>query len=228
MLSRGKLISILYLENNLTTHAFTPERVKFLEVLFSQTATSLENAIIYEALKESEIKYRRIVDTANEGIWVIGTDEKTTFVNARMAGMLGYTYKEMIGKSVIDFVYNEDKPETCKKMENSQKGNPLNYECRFRRKNNQEIWVLASIVPILDAEQKFSGSVGMFTDITERKKAENELFESNKQLRIAKEQAEQANQVKTRFLTNMTHELRTPLNAILGYAQILKRDTTIK
>ncbi len=58
-------------------------------------------------------------------------------------------------------------------------------------------------------------------EISERKKAENELLESNRQLQIAKEQAELANRVKTRFLTNMTHELRTPLNAILGYAQIL-------
>ncbi len=64
-------------------------------------------------------------------------------------------------------------------------------------------------------------------EISERKKAEKELLESNRQLQIAKEQAELANRVKTRFLTNMTHELRTPLNAILGFAQILKRDTTI-
>ncbi len=55
----------------------------------------------------------------------------------------------------------------------------------------------------------------------------NELLESNTQLKIAKEQADESNRAKSRFLANMSHELRTPLNAILGYAQIIKQDQNL-
>jgi GAF domain-containing protein len=68
LVNLGRLIGVLYLENNLTTHAFTPKRVRLLEMLLSQAAISFDNARIYQALRESEAKYRRIVDTANEGV----------------------------------------------------------------------------------------------------------------------------------------------------------------
>ena len=72
IVKQTRLIGVLYLENDLATHAFTPDRQVVLELLAAQVAISLENALVYEALQEGESKYRRIVDTANEGIWVLG------------------------------------------------------------------------------------------------------------------------------------------------------------
>ncbi|MHB9037562.1 MAG: AAA family ATPase [Armatimonadota bacterium] len=172
LLSRGSLIGILYLENNLATGAFTPNRLQLLETIFSQAAVSLENARVYEELRESELNYRRIVDTANEGIWAVGPDFLTTFVNARMAEMLGYSGDEMIGRPVTDFMFDEDAPDHHRRMENRRQGISENYERRFLRRDGQTVWTLASATPVFDAENNFNGSFAMFTDITERKQTE--------------------------------------------------------
>jgi len=69
LLSQGRLVGILYLENNLTTHAFTPERVQLLEMLLAQAAISLENARVYEALRKTEERNRITLQTALDGFF---------------------------------------------------------------------------------------------------------------------------------------------------------------
>jgi len=128
-----------------------------------------------EERRESEAKYRRIVDTAIEGIWVLGPDTMTTFANARMAEMLGYSGEEMIGRPLTDFMFEEDVPDHLRKMENRRHGLSENYERRFRRKDGKTVWTLASATPIFDDEHHFQGSFAMFTDISEKKLAEEEL-----------------------------------------------------
>jgi PAS domain S-box-containing protein len=176
LLRQGRLTGILYMENNLTTHAFTQGRVELLEVLLSLAATLLENARIYEALRESESRYRRIVDTANEGIWVLGADGRTSFVNSRMADMLGYAADQIIGRSMDDFMFEEDVADHLQQMEKLRRGMAEHYERRLRRKDGTTLWAVVSATPISDDEHRFQGSFGMLTDVTERKQAEQSIF----------------------------------------------------
>ncbi len=189
LLSRGELIGILYLENNLTTNAFTPGGVQFLEMLLSQAATSLENATIYESLKESEEKYRQIVDTANEGIWLLGPDYLTVSVNAQLAEILGYTQDEMAGKPVTAFMFDEDKLDHLQRMEKRRKGIAEHYERRYIRKDGHTVWTLASATPLFDKDHNFKGSFAMLADITESKNAEKKLAVSEERLRLTLEAA---------------------------------------
>lgn len=81
--------------------------------------------------------------------------------------------------------------------------------------DGEKIWLLISKVPIKDQDGEITGMVGITTDITSRKKAEEEII-------IAKEKAEESDNLKTAFLNNISHEIRTPLNAIIGFAGLLK------
>lgn len=205
---KGNLTGLLYLENNLTTNAFTPDRLELLKALSSQAAITMENAALYadlektirevkqaeETLRESEAKYRRIVDTATEGIWVLGPDTIATFVNARMAEMLGYSGEEMIGRPFADFMIKEDTPDHLRKIENRRQGLSENYERRFRRKDGKTVWTQVSATPVFDAGHNFQGSFAMLTDTTERKLAEEELrrLKDELELRVQERTAELA------------------------------------
>ncbi|MBV8806964.1 MAG: GAF domain-containing protein, partial [Sinobacteraceae bacterium] len=105
---KDQLLGILCLENNLAADAFTLERRTVLEMLAAQAAISLETAGVHEALKASESKYRQIVATASEGICVMGPDDLTTFINPRLAELIGYRVEEMLGRPLADFLFGED------------------------------------------------------------------------------------------------------------------------
>ncbi len=144
------------------------------------------------ALRDSEEKYRRIVETANEGVWEMDAQFRTTYVNRIMAQMLGYTEEEMLGRTVHSFMYEEDLQEHHKRMENRRAGQDEIYERRFRRKDGSEAWLIVSATAIKGPEGNFAGSFAMLTDITDRKKAEEALRESEEKYRLFIETANEA------------------------------------
>ena len=154
---------------------WTQEEQLLFQEISRRLADGLTGLLSHRDLQESETKYRRIVDTAIEGIWEFGRDALTTFVNARMAEMLGYSGAELIGRPMSDFIFAEDVSDHLKKMENRRQRLAERYERRFRCKNGETLWTLVSATPILDADHRYSGSFGMIVDITERKQAESEI-----------------------------------------------------
>jgi PAS domain S-box-containing protein len=135
------------------------------------------------ALRESETKYRRIVDTATEGIWALGPDGRTTFVNARMAEILDYRREDFVGRPLTDFMFEEDALDHHGRMTARSHGASEHYERRFRSKGGQTIWTLVSAAPVFDDEHCFLGSIAMVSDITDRKQMEQELIVREREYR---------------------------------------------
>jgi len=176
-----------------------------------------------QALSASEARYRRFVETANEGVWAVDERWYTTYGNTVMAAMLGTDPTDMPGRPVRDFLYEEDHElhQAMVRREAQRPGGGL-YERRLRRIDGQEIWVLIAVSSEYSPSGAFAGAFGMFTNITDRKRAEEALRQSEAHLAAAKVAAETANQAKSAFLANMSHEIRTPLNGLLGMLQLLE------
>lgn len=131
---------------------------------------------ITNQLKESEEQYRILVETAKEGIWRIDSNNVTTYVNAAMADMLGYSQEEMIGRQIFDFMFEDDIPVLKERIKIKRvKGIAEVYEDRRKRKDGSELWCIVSGQPVMDEKGNHIGSFAMYTDITDRKKAEEKI-----------------------------------------------------
>ena len=153
-------------------------------LVFSLVETT-ERKRMEEALAESEKRYRILVETANEGIWWMDGNHLTTYVNKSMAKMLGYQQSEMLGKKVEDFFFPEDISFHKEKMKKRHAGEDEVYERRLQCRDGSELWTAVSAKALLDDQGRFAGSFAMFTDITERKQAEDVLRHTEQRLRLA-------------------------------------------
>ena len=158
-------------------------------------------------LRESEAKYRRIVDTAVEGIIAMDSDATVTFVNQQMASMLGYTIEEMVGQKFESFLAEDQLTDHYKQMKIRQEGENDVYERCFRKKDGGKLWVIISARSIIDPNGIFAGSFGMLTDITERKQAQDSLSESEAQYRLL---ADHMRDVVWLMDMNLNTTFRTP------------------
>lgn len=137
-----------------------------------------------EALRQSEQKYRLVVESLSEGIWVIDRDACTSFVNPRMAEMLGYAPEEMIGKALPSFLSPSCRAAMRDRLGRRGDGAREQYECEFVRKDGGRITALMIVSPFTDDSGEFRGSIAGVMDITERKRAEEEIRIRNEQLMV--------------------------------------------
>ena len=133
-----------------------------------------ERKLAEQALQKSEEKFRRVIETALEGIWFLDSEFKTTEVNDAVVRMLGYTPEELIGRPFIDFVLDEDRSMQAEEFQLRKRGISGQYERKLRCKDGSEKWLFLSAKAETNTQGAFVGSFSMITDITERKQAEEE------------------------------------------------------
>ncbi len=135
-------------------------------------------------LKESEKKYRQLIEMAQEGIWLIDKDANTSFVNPSMAKMLGYTVEEMQGKHLYSFMDERGVEISKNNLKRREKGSTEQHDFEFIRKDGKRIYTALETAPILDEEGNYVGAIAGMVDMTERRRSEEELKKHRDQLEL--------------------------------------------
>ncbi len=194
---------------------------------------------VEKILSESEIKYRQIVETAQEGIWLIDEDNKTTFVNNKLCEILGYTREEMMGQDIYFFMDEDAKQMAVPLMKKKKKGYIGQTQFKYISKSGKEVWTNISTNPLFDENGVYNGNLAMVTDITERrntgiklKKLNKELAYQNKEkenraaeLSLSNKELIKTNKELDRFVYSVSHDLRSPLTSILGLISFIEEDS---
>ena len=170
IMRRGQLSGILYMENNQTIGAFTPERVEVMGVLSAQAAISIENALLYKNLEESAEKYRSLFENAQETIFIV-QDGSIKFSNPRTSDLTGYSSAELSSLPFTNFIHPDDQDlvseQNMKGLTEESVSNV--YPFRIVRKDGATLWV--QINSVLVNWEGCPATLNFLTDITELKKA---------------------------------------------------------
>jgi PAS domain S-box-containing protein len=171
------------------------------------------------ALREAEARYRTLVEQIPAAVYVdaggsLGTPR---YVSPRIRSLLGYSPQEWVADPElwIRAIHPEDRERIVAAVAGADDGGePMHLEYRFLARDGREVWVHDQVALVRGEDGVGQYWQGFMVDITDRKRAEEEL-------RLAKEAAEEANRLKSTFLSMATHELRTPLTIISGYIEML-------
>jgi PAS domain S-box-containing protein len=179
LLRRSDLIGVLYLENNLATHAFTPERVMFLELLASQAAITLENACLYRDLAEREARIRRLVDANIIGIMIWDRKGRILEANDAFLSIVGYQREDLMSGRLqwTDLTPPEslayELEQTMPQLEATGSVQP--FEKEYFHKDGSLVPVLIGVAAF---DEECERGVAFVVDMTEPKRVEVELRRS--------------------------------------------------
>jgi PAS domain S-box-containing protein len=209
---------------------FGDNRLRFTGTLRDITARRQAESL----LRETSALQRAILDSANHAIISTHPDGQIVTFNVAAKEWLGYAANEVVGRTTPAIFHDSDEVALRARELSSQlgvtvsagfealvarasRGAPDEGEWSYVRKDGSRFPVHLSVTALRDQESKITGFLAIASDITERNRARRELL-------MAKEAAERANQSKSEFLANMSHELRTPLNSVIGFANILLKN----
>ncbi|MGD0036968.1 MAG: PAS domain S-box protein [Bacteroidota bacterium] len=196
-----------------------------------------ERKLMEEALRESEQRFQVLAENSPVGIFQTDTEGFTIYVNPRWCQMSGLSKEEALGNGWLAAVHSEDRERLSNGWNKAtQAQEPSESDYRFVRKDGTIAWVIGQAIPQMNSKNKIVGYVGTITDITERKRAEEEIRKLNAELedRVVKRtaQLEAANKELEAFSYSVSHDLRAPLRHASGYVDLLlkrnKADLTEK
>jgi PAS domain S-box-containing protein len=201
-----------------------------------------EQKQIEQALRESERKYRELVEHANSIILHWSYDGRVTFLNEFGQRFFGYSAEEILGRHVIGTIVplTDSVGRDMTKLIDQISADPVAFEQNVNeniRRDGERVWVAWTNRIVRNPQGQISEILSIGTNITELKRAEEAIRELNislerrvtertTELAIARDRAEEADRLKSAFLANMSHELRTPLNSIIGFTGIILQGLT--
>lgn len=221
-------IKLFFHANNPSALAFGEKDIKKVEKVLTKLAYALKTCMLHQQVLEDieqKTKYKKeiqklaLVAEKTENLIIISNPYgEIEWVNEAFEKISGYQLTEIIGRKPGSFLQGKetDKSVVAQISAHLKEQISFRYEILNYTKSGETYWVDVSIQPVFNENNELIHFVAVESDITKRKKEQQELQE-------AKEKAEEAGRVKQEFLSVVSHEIRTPLNAILGMATLLQK-----
>lgn len=178
------------------------------KIIFFENVT--EKIHVDKKLRESEEKYRTLVETMNEGILVLNEDHVVTYINEKLCALLGLPKEEILGHSFEEFLLSESKPDFMKQQSLRKEGCSDSYEFGLVNKDGEKVFVLSSPTPITGPDLSYRGSYEVLTNISNIKLIEMQLIHSQKMETIGI------------MAAGLAHEINTPLQYVIGNSSFIK------
>lgn len=215
---KGELQGLLTLGEKGNREPYVQSDIDLLETLASHTAVAIENARLYEeagqvkeSLRESEKRFRNLVETMSDWVWEVDINGVYSYVSPKIQDILGYAPEEVLGKTPVDFMAKEDAERAAKHIMSAATSKQAFrlFENKNLHKNGHLVVIESNGVPIYDKSGAFIGYRGINRDVTERKKLEDQLRYAQKMEAIGK------------LAGGVAHDFNNILTAIIGYGYVL-------
>ena len=154
------------------------------------------------ALRASQTRLQRILETSNDGIWIVDAEGRTEYANARAAELFGFHSEEMLGRPFLAGLPESLQPGAEAELAAIARGEPRQVELRLRRPDGTDAWLVLSRSALRDAEGLVSGAVAVFLDVTATRRAQGELLQAQKLEAVG------------RLAAGIAHEINTPIQYI--------------
>ncbi len=229
LVRQQQLTGVIYLENDLTPHAFTPVRLEMITLLSTQAANCLENAISFEATRAAEKnaqkqreEYQKLIETMNDGLVITDSRLTVMYVNKAICRIFGNSAEALCGRSVMEFL---DEANQQKVKVEASKWEELDrhvFEIDAIGKDSECISLIVSPKPIHDEDGNFSGFLAIVTDVTELKKAREEKEAAQAQLILS-----QKMEAIGTLAGGVAHDFNNYLMIIIGSIDLIEVKGTL-
>ncbi len=244
VVSDGEVVGVFSVRSK-NPQAYSDEHLRIARRVCTQIAGVISNAQRHRrlteaqvALRESEERFRQMFRESPVAVGVIGLDSRFVRVNPAFSALLSFEEEEMVGRTYLDFTHPEDRELSEGIAEKLFGGDEpaKSFEKRFLTKDGTTVWANVTTTVVHDDAGQPLYLLGMVEDISERKKSEqiermyryrleihaNEMGERYREAERLREELEQENRSRLRFLNVLSHELRTPLTPIISSGELLQ------
>jgi two-component system NtrC family sensor kinase len=192
---------------------FSEEQAGFVQHLAEHAALAMENAKLYERMRESEERYRTYVENVPDAIWETDVEGHFTYWSPQVENLTGYASEELLGHTAYEFLMHADDVErsrdrTWQMVEEGRERLTLTYQALHR--DGSVLHIETSIIPVQDDAGEVIKFQGVARDVSERVRLQAQLIQSAKLLAIGQ------------MISGVAHELNNPLTTVMGYAQLLQ------
>ena len=184
LVKQGGLTGVLYLENNLASHVFTPGRIEVLKLLASQAAISVDNARLYADVQASEDRLCVVIDTIPAMVGSALPDGSTDFLNERWLEYTGLSLHDTLGDKWATVIHPDDRAGVQDAWRAAMAtGEPYEHEARTRRADGQYRWFLYRALPLRDAHGTIVRWFAAGHDIDDQRRAEERVRQDERDFR---------------------------------------------